>query len=431
MEQNTYEHCLSFYQAKKEERGDITWAALAAKHGFENGEKLRSAFRREMKKRCGTNSAFTQSHTQEIIEGTFNKEYKSDGTIVSEIVSKAFLHEMKDQNFVLKLHGFDPAEWEITSYRSNVWSGYGKKNEDEDKIMFQSKIAVKPKIPQLTKEDIVNIFSSLSREKEDNKWEYKKSINRKKLLVVTISDLHLGRLAEKEICGEEYNLDIASNIFKNSIQGVVNKYQDKANVIQEIVFFFLSDFFNVDNMASSTTKGTQQYNCTHPQVMFKVGCELAVNAIDLLSSIAPVRVPYVESNHDALTGYHLALFLGAWYKNTEHVIIDHQPRTRKYFRFGNTLLGFTHGHNDSKAIPQLMSVEAREDWGQTQYHEFFAGHLHHEVITADKAGTILRRLNSPAGKDLWTCQKGFGSSHNKNQSFLYDFKTGIEEIMYT
>lgn len=408
-ENQIYQKCYDFYIDEKSRNGE-TWNSLAREFQYPSGEALRSAFRREFKRREKTTSV--------------GQEFKNNGTVVSEInFANGFTPDLlKDPEYLLQKHGFDPDDWEIVTCKSVI------KGEERE---CQSRICVRPKktIGSLTKEDIEKIYNNLNPCALPASSSV--SLSADKLLVATVSDLHFGRLTEKNISGADYNLEIAALKMLKIVQDYVNHFKERRDNIEEVVFFFLSDFFNVDNVQMTTTKGTPQVNCVHPQTMFKEGANLAIACIDKLQELGKVRVPYVESNHDTMTSYHLALLLKAWYRNNEKVVIDTSPIPRKYIQFGNTLLGFSHGHNDTRTIPYVMASEASREWGETKYHEFLCGHLHKEITTSDKTGAVLRHLSAPVPQDLWGMQKGLVVPNRKSQALLYDKENGLEEIFYS
>ena len=96
------------------------------------------------------------------------------------------------------------------------------------------------------------------------------------------------------------------------------------------------------------------------------------------AEIAPVEVFYVPGNHDKVSSLHAVRYLFAWYKDSDRVKIDPDPRARKYIEYGNNLIGFSHGADEKSRIYGSMQVEAPEAWGRTKYREFLCGHLHHE-----------------------------------------------------
>ncbi len=105
-------------------------------------------------------------------------------------------------------------------------------------------------------------------------------------------------------------------------------------------------FFNFDDTAGNTTRGTRQDNDSRWQKMYTVGVELLVKAIDILAQIAPVDVFVVPGNHDKQSSYYAMMYLSAYYKEVEAIEIDTSPKTRKYREFGKCLIGFSHMNNE-------------------------------------------------------------------------------------
>jgi hypothetical protein len=69
------------------------------------------------------------------------------------------------------------------------------------------------------------------------------------------------------------------------------------------------------------------------------------------------------------------------FKNEPRVIIDDGQADYWFYRFGKNLIGAHHGHRLSQSeMAGSMATECRQDWGETLYHWFLHGHLHHFIV---------------------------------------------------
>ena len=86
----------------------------------------------------------------------------SDGTQTSEVLLEMSREQAKDEEFLLKAHGYDTELWEIVSARNNIWNVYSKK--DGVQVLYSSKITVKPTKGKLTLKDIEEFAQNLLSE---------------------------------------------------------------------------------------------------------------------------------------------------------------------------------------------------------------------------------------------------------------------------
>jgi len=248
------------------------------------------------------------------------------------------------------------------------------------------------------------------------------------LLEVPIVDLHLSKLAWEPETGENYDSKIAEKRFMAVIYDVVERV--KGMEFEKILFPVGNDFFNCDTQTGTTTAGTKQDNDSRLRKMYGKGVELLVRGIDILAQIAPVDVFVVPGNHDEITSYHALMYLSAWFKNNENVTVDTDPKMRKYREFGNCLIGFTHTDKEKKRIFGCMQIEKPEAWGRTKYREWHGAHLHSEQVKED-FGVIVRNLSSVTGTDQWHYESGYVGAVAKSQSFIWDKKLGLRDILLT
>lgn len=251
--------------------------------------------------------------------------------------------------------------------------------------------------------------------------------NSNRLLELSIVDLHLAKLSWSPETGENYDRHIAEERFMYVINDVLEEVQNMP--LKKIIFPIGNDFFNFDNIKGSTSKGTPQHNDSRWQKMYLFGQELLIKAIDMLRQLAPVTVFVVPGNHDWLTSFHAIVNMNSWYRNDDDVTVNTNPRSRKYVRFGNTLLGFTHLDKEKKRIYGCMQVEAKKDWGETKYHEWHGAHLHKELVK-DDMGVVVRNLSCVSARDEWHYNNGY-LPHPHNQAFIWDYNKGLKYIINT
>ena len=103
----------------------------------------------------------------------------------------------------------------------------------------------------------------------------------------------------------------------------------------------------------------------------------------------------VPGNHDPETMFTLGEVLEAIYDGVDGINIDNRPKSRKYDRYGQNLIGGMHGNKekdrDFHAI-RTWDKESKPHWSECKYAYFYCGHMHHEKTSHQRAmndlGTI-------------------------------------------
>lgn len=361
-----------------------------------------------------------------------NVKKNKDGSITKEvnIITPEGEIDVNDEVAVMKALGYDPRAFKLISAncRRGSWNMLSKANGGEpiDLYSFRLTGSVKPLEPEkgevslaMAQEALLNV---VSKQEKPIVYTRKKIFGEKKVAIVNIADLHLGKLAWDKECGESYDHKIAVRRFNEIISGSIDRLKKEENV-EKIVFFWSQDFFHFDNMSQTTTAGTFQQTDLRWQKMFMVGVELLIKAIYSLKEIADVYTFYVRSNHDEQAGFYAATVLGAKFNEDKQVTVDLSATPRKYVEFGVNLLGFAHGDKEGKRLPGLMSIEAPEAWGRTKNREFFLGHFHSQRVY-EESGVICRHLSAPCGTDAWHNQMGFIGAQKGAQMFIRGESTG-------
>lgn len=412
----------------KKRNGEIkdSWSSLAEDFSggmFSDGEQYRLWVKNRIRTQTKNNEQ-RPSVTENFKESI---EINKDGSQSSNKLIKMSIEDSKDVNYLLKAHGYEPDLWELNSARSNIWNSYSKK--DGIMQLYASKISVKPKKDELSLESIRSMFKEMSDNyirPTHNPIRYSKN---GMMLEVSIADIHLGKLAWQGDSNDTYNWEIARERFFHIINDVLTRTQ--AYKFEKILFCWSNDFFHYDGLTKTTTGGTPQDTDLKFAQMYKIGTNMLVEAVDILSQFAPVETFYVGANHDKLTSYVATEHLAAWYRNDPNVTVDTDPKIRKYVEFGKCLIQFSHGHAEGKRIGEVMPVEAREAWGRTIYHEVHAGHFHSEKTVTKDNGVIVRYLNSPTGTDTWHFESAYVGALKVGQAFIWDKELGLLDAIYT
>ena len=331
-------------------------------------------------------------------------------------------------------------EWKTKDVLLNKWDVTSwKKGYAETKQNFQVKARLERNNEFIRERIVGELFQKMIKdytppvyynpqpqvEREDN------------LLEISIFDLHIGKLAWGGETFENYDVKIARKRFLGSIEKLL---QNASGFNYERILFPVgNDFFNSDTMENTTTKGTPQDEDLRWQKTFDVGTRLLVDGINMLKqSGVPVDVVVVPGNHDFERSYYMGSYLSAWFKDDPTVCINNHASPRKYYIYGNTMLGLTHGSEEKEAsLPMLMAtdVDSKPHWTSTKFHEWHLGHIHrkrtvkYEINKSrelnEDLGVTIRYLSSLTGTEEWHHKKGYVGSTKAADGFVWNKEFGL------
>jgi hypothetical protein len=237
------------------------------------------------------------------------------------------------------------------------------------------------------------------------------------LLVIDPADIHIGKLASSFETGEDYNNQIAVKRVKDGVAGIIEK--SSSFNIDKIVFVAGNDILHIDTPRRTTTAGTPQDTDGMWYNNFLIAKKLYIDILDELIKLADVHVMYNPSNHDYQNGFFLADAIKSWYRGCDNITFDTNISHRKYYQYGNSLIGTTHGDGAKQQdLPLLMAQESKEMWSKTKHRYVYMHHLHHKV-SKDYIGVTVEALRSPSGTDSWHHRNGYQHAPKAVEGFIH------------
>lgn len=238
-----------------------------------------------------------------------------------------------------------------------------------------------------------------------------KSTDADLMSVYPIADQHHGLLAwGKETGGEDYDLAIGTRRLRDCATRLIAQSPPS----QTAIILNLGDWQHTDDQTNSTPASRHGLDADSRYTkILRTGVALMCDVIELaLQRHQSVIVRNLPGNHDPHASIALTVALGAYYRNNPRVTIDDDPGAFFFHRFGSTLIGATHGHKlKPDRMAMTMAVERREDWGETQFHYFYFGHIHRE--TAREIGDVrVESFQSLAAKDAYSASHGYNSGQS-------------------
>jgi len=248
------------------------------------------------------------------------------------------------------------------------------------------------------------------------------------LLIINPADIHIGKYANEKETGEKYNSKIAIERVIEGVEGLIRK--SKGFYVDKVLFCIGNDILHIDNVYGTTTKGTHQDTDGKWWEHYELALGLYVRCVEMLREIAPVDIVHSMSNHDYQSGFHLAHTLQAWFRLAEDVTFDISVAHRKYYIYGQSLIGVEHGDGAKMDnLPLLMAQEKPELWARTSRRYWYLHHIHHKIKHKwrdgkDFIGVTVEYMRSPSSADSWHSRKGYTGAPKAVEGFLHHKEYG-------
>lgn len=237
------------------------------------------------------------------------------------------------------------------------------------------------------------------------------------LLVIDPADIHLNKLCSAFETSEACNHDIIYARVLEGVKGIIQK--SRGYRIDKILFVAGNDILHVDNPKNTTTSGTPQDVSMMWFDAFVMARKLLVECVEMLLPIAPVHFQYNPSNHDFTNGFFLAQTIQASFAKCENITFDVSMSHRKYFRYGQNIIGTTHGDGAKETdLALLLAHEVGMDWHECKHRYIYTHHIHHKK-SKDYMSVCVEALRSPSGTDGWHHRNGYQHSPKAVEGYIH------------
>ena len=396
----------------------------------------KSTLKRTDKIMYKNNNRYRNHHKNFMILNNYDlkEEIYKKYEIKNNIITAEQIIELKNPNGlteedILNFFKLSVKEWKVTDYHITMYQASNKDSLKGKTDLY----SVRTKFKKITEGEKIDyekikesIFEALTElPQASTPIELPESLDNT-TLVVNIPDLHLNKYAMVDGTGVIYDTNIATQRYINSLNYILN--EDTSN---KCILVVGEDFFNIDNLDKSTTKGTPQTtNLTYYQ-MYRQGYKILTQVLTEMSKkYREIEVILVQGNHDTVSTFTLVIALEAYFKEFNNIIWDTTAVPRKYRKIGNnTAFGFGHLNNETKQTKHLlMPIEAPELYGSTKYRYTIQGHLHN-LSVKEEGGIQHWTLPTISSEGEWEISKGYVGSVKSAIGFVVTENKGISKIL--
>lgn len=225
------------------------------------------------------------------------------------------------------------------------------------------------------------------------------------LNVIPIGDPHHGLLSWSLETGDDFDSDIA----KKLTLGAVDRLMQSAPPAGVCIILPLGDVFHMNDQTNATPASKHQLDVDSRYVkVLGIGIETYRHAIiRALEKHNNVVVRFVAGNHDPQAIWALAFTIQAYFSDNPRVTVDLSPSKFWYYKFGQVLIGATHGDTvKHEALLGVMAADRAKDWGDTKHRYWYTGHVHHQSVK-ELPGVVCESFRTLAAKDAYAAGHGY------------------------
>ncbi|QHR65718.1 DNA repair exonuclease [Escherichia phage aaroes] len=242
------------------------------------------------------------------------------------------------------------------------------------------------------------------------------------LSLYPIFDMHLGAMAHKHECGENWDTATAERVMNNFIDYSIQCAPDS----EKAVLLIGGDMLHSDGLEAVTPASGHvlDQDSRYAKLVYVAIRSVRRAITKLLSKHKNVEIQIIEGNHDQSGMIWLRAAMAAAYENEPRVHVDVSPRVVHHTQYGKTFLAYHHGHTIRKPETLLMMCAAdwREDFGNSKMMYTHVGHWHHQTVTETSLG-IVEVHSTMAAKDAYAARGGW-RSRRRAAVIVYDKEYG-------
>jgi hypothetical protein len=230
------------------------------------------------------------------------------------------------------------------------------------------------------------------------------------LTTYVIGDQHHSMLSWHEETGDDYDMNKSETLLKNAVSYLT----EATRATEECLIVNCGDWFHGNDHSNRTPKSGNALDVDGRLTkIIRTGMMLMVSVIEkCLEKHDVVNVRNALGNHSFTLEMFMSEFLVAWFRNEPRVVIHNEPKPFWYYKFGQTLLGVTHGDTIRPTeLGELMAAECHDIWSDTTHRYWLLGHVHSKH-SWELRTCIAESFNTLAAKDAWHNEHGYRSKRN-------------------
>ncbi len=221
----------------------------------------------------------------------------------------------------------------------------------------------------------------------------------------TFSDYHLGMLAWHKEGGDNWNLDIATDVLMTAYSDMIARSPEADTCIVNE----LGDWEHYTSMLALTpAHGNILDSDTRPEKMIDISWQCMDHLIsEGLKNYNNVKVVIAQGNHNDFVSLARKVSFKRMYSNNSRVEFVDSQNPFYGMTWGRNFLGFHHGHKiKPRDMPMVFAAEYRHMLGKTDRTYLHCGHQHHKEII-ELTGAVVEMHRTLAPRDAHASYGGY------------------------
>ena len=201
-----------------------------------------------------------------------------------------------------------------------------------------------------------------------------KTLDEDLLQLYTVSDLHVGQLSWEPETGAAWDLDICERLAVAAVENLAARSNAKYALLN-----LQGDFFDWYYQPTTPSSGHPLDVDGRSYKVYRAGIRIVRKMVDvLLSKHSVIHISIVTGNHDTHINDAFSHAIELLYERDGRVLVNASPKPHKTFKFGKTLLAFSHGHLKKFAtLDTMFAAMYPAEFGTSTYRYVHCGHYHH------------------------------------------------------
>lgn len=238
-----------------------------------------------------------------------------------------------------------------------------------------------------------------------------------------ITDYHIGQYSWGAETGEDWDIKIAEDVFLNAFHDMM----DGTPSSERALFVQLGDFLDWDGLEPLTPTGRNLMDAdSRYPMLVEVAIRCCMRAIELLlTKHKEVHVICAEGNHDLSGAVWLRQLLRVAFTNNPRVTFDMSIMPFYATTWGNTFLGYHHGHLcsfDRMAGKFYSEPSFRKMMAGAEYIYLKRGHYHTNQQDV-KDGANIEQVPTLSARSAHSARK-YTMVDRRTRSVTYDLLHG-------
>lgn len=265
-----------------------------------------------------------------------------------------------------------------------------------------------------------------------------KIVNGDLLAQYTITDFHLGMLADAEETGGKWNIKLAEKMLIDWFKATMSMTPNT----EQAVFMQIGDFLHWDGLKAVTPAHGHVLDADSRYQKLVRSCIRVTRQIMnlLLEKHGKVHCIFAEGNHDESGSSWMREWLDVFYEHEPRITVDTSIDPYYGFKFGNVGVFAHHGHKKKKEnLPEVFAAKFREIMFSCEYNYAHCGHMHHKDVKESSLMIVTQHqaLAAPdahASSGGWMSQRGATATiYHKKHGYMTEYNVtpamlGYEEV---